>query len=147
MSQQARPLLQIGMQAAGAVPFARAVALATPATPGAMSGARCTTSGQQFLGIAARPANDLEFFEATVAGTAVWESGGVFALTDVLQSDALGRCIKTAALTVATGATAMTSTAANGAVLAGGALPSYAGAIPLQAATAAGQFIEVLLLR
>jgi hypothetical protein len=51
-------------------------------------------------------------------------------------------------LTIVAGATPVTSTAANGAtILTGSDMPGFAIGDALQAATAAGQFIEILLRR
>lgn len=84
----------------------------------------------------------------TVCGTAIVEAGAAITLGASLTMDAQGRAVPANALAVASGATAMTSAAANGsAALAGGDAPQFVFGDALQAATAAGQFIEVLLRR
>ncbi len=84
-------------------------------------------------------------FAVTAKGTAFVETGGVFNPGDPIISDNVGRAIAGSPLTIAAGATAVTSTAANGAILAGGATPDYGAGNALGASTAAGQFVEILL--
>lgn len=146
MTQQARSLLDIAIQASGAIAYARAVNLAAPTTPGALTGVQATVSGQKVFGVARRAAASGEFTEATVMGTAVWEAGAAIAVGSRVQCDAQGRCITAVALTIAAGATAVTSAAANGAgTIAGGDAPIYVAGTAMQAAGAAGELIEVLI--
>lgn len=141
MSQQARSLLNISVPVApGAVTAFRAVDFA---------GAQATAQGQKVMGVAQRGAAQGQGYEATVIGTAIVEAGGAFTAGHPLIVDASGRAIaNSGALNVAAGATAVTSGAANGAsVLAGSDLPEYVFADAVQAATQAGDLVEVLLRR
>jgi hypothetical protein len=84
----------------------------------------------------------------TICGTAIVEVGAAVTLGASLTMDAQGRAVAAVPLAVASGATAMTSAAANGVTaLTGGDAPQFVFGDALQAATAAGQFIEVLLRR
>ena len=85
-------------------------------TAGAVAGA-----GENTLGVARTAAAAGEKFPVDVLGTAIVESGAAVAKGDVLKSDATGRAI---------------TWATSGAKV----------AIARQAATAAGQMIEVLLV-
>ena len=168
MTQQARPVLSIAVLATGAIAFARAVNVATTTAFGAIGGVQATVSGQKIVGIACRDAALGAYTEITCLGTAVCESGAAIAIGARVQCDASGRVITAVAMTatqgaiaigtlaVAAGATAVTSTAANGAILsgvptvgtptlAGGDTPLYVFGTALQAAGAAGEFIEVLI--
>lgn len=146
MTQQARPVLDIAMQATGAIGYGRAVALAVATTFGAIGGVQATVAGQKMIGVARRDAAIGAFVDATCVGTAVCETGAAIALGARLQCDASGRAITAAALTIAAGATAVTSAAANGAgTLAGGDAPIYVWGTALQSAAGAGEFIEVLV--
>lgn len=84
------------------------------------AGAQIDTAGNAAMGVSRSDAADGEMFTADVLGTTIVEAGGVIAKGASLKSGADGR-----ALAYDTG----TKTA-----------------IALQAATAAGQMIEVLLL-
>jgi hypothetical protein len=146
MSQQARSLLDLSVLASTAITYARAVALTTAASVTALTGVQATTAGQKVLGVARRDAAAGAFTDVTVAGTAVCEAGAAITVGARVQCDSSGRVITATALGVATGATAVTSAAANGAsALAGGDPPIYVLGTALQAASAAGDFIEVLI--
>ena len=168
MTQQARPVLDIAVQATAAISYARVVALAVATVAGAIGGAQATVAGQKMIGVARRDAALGAFVDVTCLGTAVCETGAAIALGARVQCDALGRVITAVALTatqgaitigtlqVAAGATAVTSTAANGAILsgaptvgnptlAGGDPPIYVFGTALQSCAAAGDFIEVLI--
>ncbi|MCB6182319.1 hypothetical protein LIN78_01955 [Leeia sp. TBRC 13508] len=138
MSQQARDLLCLSFIAPSAVAQYRGVDFA---------GAQIAAAGARVAGISKRPAAAGEAYEAAAYGTAVCETGGVFAAGVPLVMDATGRVVAAATLSVASGATAVTSTAANGAILTGGVPPQFVVGDSLQASTAAGQFVEVLLSR
>lgn len=136
---QATPLLNLTVRASGAVARGRGVLF---------SGAQVAAANAKVLGIALAPAADGQDTPVTVSGTAICEAGATFAVGAALVMDAQGRVITAAALAVASGATAMTSAAANGtAALTGGDPPHYVVGDALQAATAVGQFVEVLLRR
>lgn len=128
--------------------------------------AQIAAAGAKIKGIAKRPAAIGDAFEVATYGTATCEAGAAFAKGAALTMDASGRVVAATALAaaapglgtlaIAAGATAVTSTAANGAIitgaptagaLSGGDLPQFIVGHALEAATAAGQFIEVLLSR
>jgi len=129
--------LSLTRPASGAITARRAVGF---------DGAQATVQGQKIMGIAHTDAADGEDLTLDVRGTAVIEAGAAINIGDSLIVDAQGRAIPTTGnLAVAAGATAVSSTAANGEILTGGDLPEYVFADALEAATAAGEFIEVLL--
>lgn len=120
--------------------------------------AQINAIGADVKGISKRPAAIGEAVELAAIGTAIIESGGAFAVGAPLMADALGRVVVGAAmsvgigtLAVGAGAVAVTSSAANGAILtgapaiAGCELPQHLVGYALTASTAAGQFIEVKL--
>ncbi|WP_047396539.1 capsid cement protein [Chitinibacter sp. ZOR0017] len=150
MSQQAISVLDLPLQASGAVQEYRCVGF---------NGAQATVAGQKIHGVARRGAANGQWFESTVLGTAVAEAGGAFGAGVALVTDANGRVIAATALgatvgtlAVAAGATAVTSAVANGAgsvtgtpALAGSDLPQHIIGFSLQAATGAGDFVEILV--
>lgn len=138
MPKQSIPLLSLMLMASGAVAQFRGVGF---------SGAQATVQGQKIQGIARTAAADTEKFTADVSGTVIVESGGAFSIGDSLMMDSAGRAIAASALAVASGATPVTSSAANGAILVGGDAPQFVFADALEAATGAGQFVEVLMRR
>lgn len=87
------------------------------------SGAVATVQAQKVLGPAKRPAAINQPFEVPVIGTAIVEAGAAFAVGASLISDNVGRAIVTAAGT------------------------DYIFGDALQAATQAGDLVEVLLRR
>lgn len=152
MTQQARALLDFPIQAAGTISPYRFVGF---------DGAQATVAGQAVVGVSNRSATIAQWTDITIMGTAIVESGGVLAAGNPVATDTLGRAVAAAALTaagtsltVAAGATPVTSTAANGAIvagnstLAGGVLPVYvAGRVaPGNSAAGAGEFVEVILI-
>lgn len=146
MTQQARSVLDIGVTAVGAITYGRAVLVVAAPDGINIAGAQATVAAQKITGIARRSALDTETVDLTTLGTAVCETGaGAIAAGDRVQSDANGRVVKATAINVAAGATAVTSLAANGAILIGSDLPGYSFGMALQAASAAGQYIEVLI--
>ena len=149
MSQQARDLLCLPFIATAAVSAYRCVDF---------SGVQITAAGAKIAGISKRPAAIGDPFEAAAIGTAVAEAGAAISVGQSLVTDTSGRLVPASnmaiaigTLQVAAGATAVTSTAANGAILtgtptlSGGEPPQIIVARALQSASAAGQFIEVLL--
>lgn len=125
--------------AAGAITQCRAVGF---------DGAQATVQGQKVAGVATIDAADGDALSVDMVGTTVIEAGAAINVGDGLIIDAQGRAIPTSGeINIPAGATAVTSTAANGAILAGGEMPEYVFADALDSAAAAGEFIEVLLRR
>jgi hypothetical protein len=115
-------------------------------------GNQASVQGQKVVGVARSIAKAAgEYIPVDCAGSAVVESGGVLAAGQAVITDNLGRAIaNTGALKIAAGAVAVTSTAANGAAdLAGSDLPEYVigDVAPGQAASGAGQFVEIIFRR
>lgn len=123
MSAQSRPILSLPLLATAAVLYARFVALdATPSPLPGMPGAKHVgTAGAKVHAVSGRAALLGEAFDGVCYGTAVVESGAAIVPGAKVASDAVGRAI--------------TQTGTN----------ETAG-IALQAATAAGELIEVLLV-
>lgn len=139
MGKQNIPTLSLTVKASGVIAQYRAVGF---------NGAQATVQGQKVQGVSRAVAADGENTALDCAGTLIIESGGVFAKGDSLIVDNQGRAIVvTGALTVKAGAVAVTSTAANGAILQGADLPEFVFADALAASVAAGQFVEVLARR
>ena len=138
MAQQSAPVLDLTFRAGGAVAARRCVTFA---------GAQATVAGSKVAGVARTLAANGEAFAVAAVGTVVVETGAEVAVGDGLVVDSQGRAVPASPLTVAAGATAMTSSAANGAVLAGGDPPQFVFADAMEAATGAGKMIEVLLRR
>lgn len=112
------------------------------------NGAEMTVAGGKALGVARHAAATGEDCAVIVSGTVIVEAGAAVTVGQTVGTDNQGRAIPGAPLSIVAGATAVTSTAANGsAIFAGTDLPGYAMGDALTAATAAGQFIEVLLRR
>lgn len=133
------PLFVRTVRAAGAIARGRGVGF---------DGAQIAAANGKPLGIAPHAAVAGEDTPVVVSGTAICESGGAFALGAAVVMDAQGRVVTAASLAIAAGATAMTSAAANGAAaITGGEPPHYVVGDAMQAATAAGQFVEILLRR
>ncbi|CDO60815.1 hypothetical protein BN1012_Phect2602 [Candidatus Phaeomarinobacter ectocarpi] len=108
--------------------------------------AEADTQGQKVKGVSQRAAADTEASDVGVAGTTVIEAGAAIAVGDSLIVDDQGRAIPTTgALGLDAGATDVTSSGANGDILTGGDLPEFVFADALEAAAAAGDFIEAKL--
>lgn len=137
---QSYDLLTLRVLSTGAIARGRGVTFA---------GAQASAAGGKIKGIAQHAATAAgQDVAVVVSGTAIVETGAAISLGASLTMDAQGRAVPAAALAVASGATAMTSAAANGAAaLTGGDAPQFVFGDADQAATAAGQFIEVLLRR
>lgn len=140
MSKQATPLLTLTLKAAGAITKHRAVKF---------NGAQAAVQGEKIAGVSRVDAVAGDLVPVDASGTVIIESGAAIAVGDALIVDVQGRAIpSTGPLAVKAGATAMTSTAANGAgVLQGGDGPEFVFADALQAAAGAGEFIEVFMRR
>jgi len=139
VSQQSIEILALPLTAAGAITARRFVGY---------DGAQADTQGQKVTGVArAAAAQAGDVVPVDILGTAVVEAGGAVAIGDGVICDAQGRAIAGAGeIAIAAGGTSVTSTAANGAILTGGELPEYVAGRALQAASQAGDFIEVLLV-
>lgn len=137
---QSYDLLTLRGLSAGAIARGRGVTFAD---------AQAATAGAKIKGIANHATTAAgQDVAITVSGTAIVEAGAAITLGASLTMDAQGRAVPAVALAVASGATAMTSAAANGAAaLTGGDAPQFVFGDALQAAAAAGVFIEVLLRR
>ena len=149
MPQQSRPLLTLPCVAAGAITQYRGVGF---------NDLQATVAAQKIKGFARRSAALGGELEVVNKGTAIAEAGAAITVGQALVVDSLGRVVAAAALavsstgiTVAAGATPVTSTAANGAILSGsgtvsgGDLPQFVCGYALEAAAAAGAFIEIVL--
>lgn len=138
MGKQARTLHSETVLAAGAITEYRAVGF---------DGLQATVQGQKVMGVANRSAPISSYVDVACIGTAVVETGAAFAAGAALIVDSSGRAIAASALAVGAGAVAMTSSAANGAVLTGSTLPEYIYADAIRASGGVGEFVEVLLRR
>lgn len=138
MSQQGIALLTLSVVASGAIAAYRGVGF---------NQAQATVAGQKIMGISRRPGATGADLEVVTKGTAVAETGAAIAAGVALAMDASGRVVTATALQVAAGGVAVTSTAANGAVLSGGEPPQFivGYSLPNQTAAGAGEFIEILL--
>jgi len=107
---------------------------------------QASAQGQKVKGVAEYAASAAgQNIAVTTKGTAIIESGAAFNVGDPIISDNQGRAIVGSALAIAAGATGVTSTAANGGVLTGSGTPDFLVGYALQAASAAGAFVEILL--
>ncbi|GAB0057422.1 hypothetical protein SIID45300_01750 [Candidatus Magnetaquicoccaceae bacterium FCR-1] len=139
MSQQHIALLTLTAVAAGNIAAARAVGFDSQ---------QIATQGAKPLGIAQTASSIGQAFPVITHGTAIAETGAAINAGAALIADSQGRVIpSTGNLAVAAGATAVTSSAANGAILTGGDSPEFVIGDALASATGAGQFIEILLRR
>lgn len=136
MGKQNISTLSLTVKASGAIAQYRAVGF---------DGAQATVQGQKVQGVSRAAAADGENTTLDCAGTLLIEAGGAFNKGDSLIVDNQGRAIVvTGALTVKAGAVAVTSTAANGAILQGADLPEFVFADALEASGGAGQVVEVM---
>ncbi|MEO5341065.1 MAG: DUF2190 family protein [Magnetococcus sp. MYC-9] len=139
MSQQNISILSLTLIATGSVSENRAVAF---------DGSQATVQGQKVMGTAMTRASNGEALAVVTHGTAIIEAGAAITVGSALITDSQGRAIPSSgALSVASGAVAVTSSAANGAILRGADGPEFVFADALQAASSAGELIEVLLRR
>lgn len=139
MSQQNISILTLTVMASGAVAAHRLVGF---------DGGQATVQGQKVMGSTLSQASDGEAMAVVTHGSAIVETGAAVLMGASLIVDNQGRAIPTSgALSLAAGAVDVTSSAANGAILAGAELPEYLFADAMQAASGAGEFIEVLLRR
>ncbi|MBF0358945.1 MAG: DUF2190 family protein [Magnetococcales bacterium] len=138
MSQQNISVLTLTLIASGAVTANRGIGF---------DGAQATSQGQKVMGSAVTDSNSGSAVAVITNGTAIMESGAAISIGDSLIVDSQGRIIPASTLAVASGATPVTGSAANGAILEGSDLPEFIIADAMQAASAAGKMIEVLLRR
>lgn len=111
------------------------------------NGAEAAATGQKCLGVARTAAAIGQDVALVVSGTVMVEAGSAIAIGATVATDNQGRAVTASGLVVQAGGVAMTSVGANGNVLTGADSPIFAMGDALTAATAAGQFIEVLLRR
>ena len=107
---------------------------------------QASAQGQKVKGVSQYAASAAgQNIAVTAKGTEIVESGAAFNVGDPIISDNQGRAIVGSALAIAAGATAVTSSAANGGVLTGSGTPDFLVGYALQASSAAGSFVEILL--
>lgn len=151
MSQQAKSLLSLSVVSTTLIAQYRGVTY---------TGGQVAVANAKCIGIAERPVTVIgEVALVTTKGTAVAEAGAAIAIGAALAFDATGRVITASAFAIAVGtlalsagAVAVTSSAVNGVgtiagvpTATGGDLPQYIVGYALQAASAAGDFIEILM--
>ncbi|MGB0695374.1 MAG: capsid cement protein [Rhodospirillaceae bacterium] len=124
------------IQTTGAVAIYRAVGF---------DGAQASVAGQKVRGVATTIAAIGEHLAVDVVGSTIVQTGAAVAVGDSLVVDNQGRAVPAGVLGIAAGATPVTSTAADGAILTGADLPEFVFADALEAASAADQLIEVQL--
>ncbi|MBF0583075.1 MAG: DUF2190 family protein [Magnetococcales bacterium] len=110
-------------------------------------GAQASTAGEKVAGVARFNAGNLEAITVDVSGIVLVKTGAAIAQGDSLVSDANGQAVPALALAVDAGVTAVGSTAANGPILVGGDLPEFVFGDAMEAASGAGQLVQVLLRR
>lgn len=139
MPAQSHSIFTDSFTASGAITAYRAVGF---------DGAEATAQGQKVAGVARTKAADGEQVAVDMIGTTIVEAGAAISAGDSLIVDSSGRAMpSTGEISIASGATQVTSTAANGAILTGGELPEYIFADARADASAAGDLIEVALRR
>jgi hypothetical protein len=147
MSNQGIPIFNLSVIATTAILANRCVNY---------QGAQVSVLGGEVMGIATHPANVGERVTLACLGSFPIESGAVVAIGNALVSDAQGRAVRASPLTmndgtlsIAAGATPVTSTAASGAGIVVGSpgfngceLPHHLIGYALQPAPGAGRLIE-----
>lgn len=136
MSAQGVVILALSCVAASAVTQYRCIGY---------DNAQASVAGQNVKGVSQRPAALGESFEVATLGTTPAEAGGAFVAGDYLTTDNQGRVVVASALQVAAGATAVTSSAANGAIVSGSYPATKLVGVALQASAGAGSVVEILL--
>lgn len=101
------------------------------------------TAGEAAIGVLQDKPESGKAGLVRVNGVSKAVAGGTITAGQLLTSDDSGRVVAADNLAVASGATAVTSTAANGEILIGGATPQYVLGMALEAASAAGEIIAV----
>lgn len=136
MSKIGNSLLALTVTAAGAIAQNRFVGF---------DNAQATVQAQKVKGVADYAAAVGKTLTVTAKGTAYVEAGGAFNAGDPIISDNQGRGVVGASLAIAAGATAVTSSAANGQILTGGSTPDYVVGHALEASAGAGSIVEIML--
>lgn len=109
----------------------------------APDGTAYPAAGANVFGVALFAGVTGDTIDMVISGIAVVEAGGTIAVGDHLTADSSGRVVAAAALVVAAGATPVTSSAANGAILTGGITPQV---IVGKALTAGATGDDILVL-
>lgn len=136
---QSIPVLTTTVRATGAIARGRGVTFA---------GAQVAAAGAKPQGIAVVAAVAGQDVSLVSLGSAACEAGAAVAIGAAVAFDSVGRVVTAAALAIAAGGTTVTSTAANGAaIITGGDVAQWVVGDAMQAAGAAGDFIEILLRR
>jgi len=134
---QSNPIQTETVQASGAITAHRAITFA---------GAQATVQGEKVQGVSRTAAEDGKNVAIDTMGTTIIETGAAISNGDSLIVDGQGRAIPTTGnLAVGAGATAVTSTAANGSILTGADLPEFVFADAKGAAAGAGELIKIKL--
>lgn len=145
MPHQSMPILNLPVVAQGTIEMGRAVVPISSTWSGLVA-AQATVAGSRCIGVSMRQGAAGAELEIVSVGVATAIAGGAVPIGSPVATDAQGRMVVAAALAVATGATAVTSAAANGAsALSGGVPPVHVMGIAITAASAAGEFIQILL--
>ncbi len=139
MARQKISIMALTFKASGAVSAYRAVGF---------DGAQASVQGQKVLGVSPRAVVSGDYSDADVMGTTLIELGGNVTKGQSLIVNNAGKAIAaTGSLAVKAGATAVTSTGANGStILSGADLPEYVFADAIDDGSA-GDVVEVLLRR
>jgi uncharacterized Zn-binding protein involved in type VI secretion len=112
------------------------------------AGAQATTKGEKVLGVSEFDTANLTQATVNIGGIVLVTTGAAVSKGDSLITDTQGRAIPaTGNLGVGAGATPVTSTAANGALLIGADLPEFVFGDAMESASGAGSTIQVLLRR
>ncbi len=107
-------------------------------------GAVCAANAKA-LGVAVYDADIGDNCSVAVEGRYIVTAGGAVAVGDAITSDATGKAVVASALGIATGATTVLSTAANGAIVTGGVAPVAINGYARTAAATSGDLIEIEL--
>lgn len=105
-------------------------------------------AGKKAAGVSESDTDDGDQIPVIASGVALVETGGTFDVGDPITSDADGKAVEasTFSITVPSGSTPVTSDAAQpDLTLAGGVLPQAINGYAMEASTASGQFVQVLI--
>lgn len=127
------------IEAAGAILAARCVGF---------DGVQAGTAGQKVRGVAQAGTAIGNMCPIAQGGSTIVETGGAFDRGASLMTDAQGRAVLASKLSLKAGATAATSSAANGdTIFEGGDLPVHVFADAMEASSGAGKFVKILFRR